>query len=106
MPHQLATFLVGGSALDEITELAYYLMQGCDLFICNAGLSDLDQFKDRARVDDGKEPAGIARLAVRFEGFQAGLFEDGKGVHADLLPCSFAELDLNCGTEARKRKRP
>ena len=81
MSHQLGTFLVDAAALDVVTELADHLVERQHLFIGDAGLGDRDQIVDRARVDDGKEAAGVAWLAVGFEGFKAGLFEDGEGVH-------------------------
>jgi hypothetical protein len=33
------------------------------------------------RIDVWEQEGGIAWLALDFGGFQAGLFEDGKGVH-------------------------
>ena len=76
MPHQLGAFLIGSAALDVVTELVDHLVERQHLLGRDAGLGDRDQIEDGARVNDGKEAAGVAWFAVGLEGFQAGLLED------------------------------
>ncbi len=55
-------------------------MQRLDLFVCDAGLADLNQVEYGLRVDEGEEADEVAWDILGFECGMGGVFEGGEGV--------------------------